>query len=265
MAPAYRELAASGALALRVEAAWSLSGAVLPGGRTWPNRVVPDGCIDILFDLRLGTASVIGPMTRAICYPVDGPIDLLGIRFRPGGAAPLLDPEAAELRDLAADVRDAVPRRQEVLELADRLPGLAPRARREAALAAVALWLDAAPPGDAAVLEAARVARVTRGRAKVGDLAGAAELTRRTLERRFRTSVGLTPKFALRVERFREARRLLDRAPTATLSRVAFRAGYADQPHMTREIRALAGVPPARWATERARVAFVQDGGAART
>lgn len=241
---------------------WSLSAAAPAGGRTWPNRVVPDGCIDILFDLRRGAASVIGPMTRAICYRVTGPLDLVGIRFRPGGAAPLLDPEAAELRDLAPGVRETVPRWRRVLELAERLPALAPDARRRVALEAVARWLDGARPGDAAVIEAARVARVSRGRATVGDLAGATDLTRRTLERRFRTAVGLTPKFALRVERFREAGRLLDLGTAASLSGVAFRAGYADQPHMTREITELAGVTPARWAAER--VAFVQDGSAAR-
>lgn len=238
---------------------WSLSGSP-PSGAAWPNRVVPDACIDILFDLGRDRTSVIGPMTRAVCHPVDGPIDVVGIRFRPGGAAPLLAPEATELRDLSPDVRDAMPRWRSVLELAARLADLAPDARRETALDRAATWLARADAEDPAVLAAARLARATRGRAGVGDLARTIGLTPRTLERRFRRAVGIPPKFTLRVERFREAGRLLDREPDAPLSRVAYRAGYADQPHMTREITELAGISPARWAAERRRVAFVQDG-----
>ena len=39
---------------------------------------------------------------------------------------------------------------------------------------------------------------------------------------------------------------------------LAYAAGYADQSHLIREFRALAGVTPARYAAERARVGFVQ-------
>lgn len=236
---------------------WSLSTG-RPTSPSWTNLVLPDGCIDILFDLRRGTASLIGPMTRPIRHDPRETVDLVGIRFRPGGAAPLLDPEAAELRDLAADVREVVPRWRSVLELAERLSGMARGARRRTALDAAARWLEAEEE-DTAVLEAARLARASRGRASVGDLAAAAGLGRRTLERRFRTAVGLVPKFALRVERFREVGRLLERHPRAALADLAFRAGYADQPHMTREVTELAGIPPARWAAELRRVAFVQD------
>jgi len=246
-----------------VEAIWRLAGST-PAGEESPRRVVPDGCIDILFDLERGTSSVIGPMTRAVCVRLAGRVDILGIRFRPGGAAPLLDPAADELRDRAPAIRDVLPGWRPVAELGERLRTVAPDERPRVAASAVARWLVAAPDGDAAVLEAARLARATRGRATVGQLALSIGLTRRTLERRFAAAVGLAPKFVLRVERFREAQRIVDRNPSTPWSTVAFRAGYADQPHLSREVRRLVGVAPTRWAAERAGVAFVQDGSAER-
>ena len=47
-----------------------------------------------------------------------------------------------------------------------------------------------------------------------------------------------------------------------TWSGIAALAGYADQSHLIREFKALAGLTPARWAAERRGVGFVQsDGG----
>jgi AraC-like DNA-binding protein len=39
---------------------------------------------------------------------------------------------------------------------------------------------------------------------------------------------------------------------------LAFAAGYADQSHLIREFKALAGLTPARFVAERRRVGFVQ-------
>ena len=64
----------------------------------------------------------------------------------------------------------------------------------------------------------------------------------------FRSHVGVTPKTAARVMRFDRASKLLRRAETGTLARVAADCGYHDQAHMTREFRALAGTTPAAYA-----------------
>ena len=72
-------------------------------------------------------------------------------------------------------------------------------------------------------------------------LAGAVDLRERQLRRRFAAAVGYGPKTFARVIRFRArwgwcaaARRWPRRRCT----------GYADQAHMTREMRSLAAVPP---------------------
>ena len=70
--------------------------------------------------------------------------------------------------------------------------------------------------------------------------------TTRTLHRRCLTAFGYGPSVLRRVLRFRRAVALL-RAGVAPAD-VAARAGYADQPHLSRDVRAFAGVSPARLA-----------------
>ena len=73
--------------------------------------------------------------------------------------------------------------------------------------------------------------------------------------RRFERAVGYGPKTLGRVLRFR---RFLSLAEDhgVPLARAAAEAGYADQPHLTRECSDLAGLPPA----ELLAVRNVQDG-----
>ena len=98
----YREQPPSAALGSHVEAYWSIDGAT--GAPA--HRVLPDGCIDLLFDGAAG-ARVIGPMTRAIVAPPVGPrATLFGVRFHPGQAAPFLGVAARDLRDRTIAIQD---------------------------------------------------------------------------------------------------------------------------------------------------------------
>jgi AraC-like DNA-binding protein len=67
----------------------------------------------------------------------------------------------------------------------------------------------------------------------------------RHLTDRFRAEVGLRPKEAARVARFDRTRRQL--RPGSRLAEVAAGHGFADQSHLVREFRALAGCSPSRW------------------
>jgi transcriptional regulator GlxA family with amidase domain len=65
---------------------------------------------------------------------------------------------------------------------------------------------------------------------------------RRNLELRFQRQVGLSPGTVARIARVQRAVGMLSRH--AGLPRTAAECGYADQPHFTREIRAMAGLTP---------------------
>ena len=94
----------------------------------------------------------------------------------------------------------------------------------------------------------------------IADVARALGVGERRLERAFDEAVGLPPKQLARVLRFRAVVRRVDRDPDVRWTDLAFDTGYADQPHLVREFRALAGVTPTQYAAERRRVGFLQDG-----
>lgn len=60
----------------------------------------------------------------------------------------------------------------------------------------------------------------------------------------FHGAVGLTPKRYCRLQRFRRALDLLTRRPADPRTQIALEAGYADQPHFTRDFREFTGMTP---------------------
>jgi AraC-like DNA-binding protein len=62
-------------------------------------------------------------------------------------------------------------------------------------------------------------------------------LSERTVQHIFKTQYGLSPKQFLALNRFRHSLRLMEANPEASLSDIAYAAGFYDQPHFIREFR----------------------------
>jgi AraC-like DNA-binding protein len=103
--------------------------------------------------------------------------------------------------------------------------------------------LACGPAPDPAVAWAFERLRGTRGAVRVEALAGELGCSRRYLRDGFVRQVGLPPKTVARLMRFQHVRERLAQA-SARWSEVAYSAGYADQSHLNREFRELAGITP---------------------
>lgn len=227
----YRELpVATPALTGVVEVAWLRE---VPPDRPEPLRVVPDGCTDLMWVD--GELLVAGPDTGAqLTVPTAGS-SYAAVRFAPGAGPAVLGVPGPELRDGRVPLAALWPAGQ-VRQLADRL---AEAPDRVAVLQAAVLdrLRHAGPPDPVAMAVAARSSEG----AGVAATAEALGLSERQLHRRCLAAFGYGPKTLARILRFRRAMALA-RSGTG-LAEVAFRAGYADQPHLAREVRALSGVP----------------------
>lgn len=252
----YAEHAPGVGLADAVRCYWTIRGQPDAADAGMANRVLPDNCIDVIFDLARGHGFVVGPMLEAEVIPVSGYADTMGVRFCPGAATEFLDIKASDLAVTthlsAADVwRDAD-------TLADRLRAVTQDRR--------AGILDAYLRGRRrekkdAVLARAVAASIGRARGilTVQGLTATFAVNERRLQRAFDAAVGIGPKQVMRVARFRSAAAMLSASPQESLARIAAACGYADQAHFTREFTEFAGLTPTAWRVERRLVGFVQD------
>ncbi|CAL9290275.1 helix-turn-helix domain-containing protein [Streptomyces sp. SudanB182_2057] len=217
------------------ERASRLAGAVVwtkPPTGTAARPVLPDGCMDLLWSE--GRLLVAGPDTRP--YAPEGPDrPWAGIRFFPGTAPALLGVPAHELRDLRVEVADLWPAAR-VRRLCDRVAAAPDPAR---ALEGIALERAAEAEAPDPLLRRL-VECLDEGR-PVSAAAAELGIGERRLHRRCLTAFGYGPKTLARILRLRRALALA-RAGTP-YAETAVRAGYADQPHLAREVRRLAGMP----------------------
>ncbi len=86
---------------------------------------------------------------------------------------------------------------------------------------------------------------VTRRDATVAELAAEACLGKKQFERTFRAYVGMNPKEYARIVRFHKSLAMMERG-CRDFAGIAFQAGYADQAHFIREVRAFSGLTPRR-------------------
>lgn len=173
------------------------------------------------------------------------PGTVVGVAFKPGGAAAILDLPAAELTD-----------RHVTLE---ELWGLHGRALQEH------LCDTHTPSAALEILEHALRERLTGRESmrpllihpavahalaspelRIADLRNASGYSARHFIALFNAAVGLPPKYYSRLQRFGTVVRRLAASPT-DLAAVAAETGYADQAHMTREFRDLAGITPTHY------------------
>ncbi|MBB1252030.1 helix-turn-helix transcriptional regulator [Streptomyces sp. OF3] len=218
----------------------------LPGAQIWTRpagggpeedtRVLPDGCMDLIWHEAADGLLVAGPDTRAHTSRSTPDAGWAGLRLPPGVAPALLGVPAHELRDRRVPLAEVLP-----LTRARRLTARVDRATdRGAALERIALELAGEPPDP---LCQAVAAGLRRGR-PVAELADEVALSPRQLHRRALAAFGYGPKTLARVLRLRAALPLITSG--RPLAEVAAATGYADQAHLTREVRALTGLPPGR-------------------
>jgi AraC-like DNA-binding protein len=180
----------------------------------------------------------------------------LQVDLSPLGVFALLGRPMPELTNAAPQLTELeVP---ELAALPSRLAGVPDWPRRFALLDDVLLRrLDtSAVRPDPEVDRAWRRLVRTDGRVGVQQLADETGWSRRHLLTRFRGQVGMAPKATARVLRFQRASRLLvpvagfdgtSHPPHPSIADVAATCGYADQAHLVREFRALAGCTPSEY------------------
>lgn len=245
---AYREYPPHPALAAHVACLWTMQVAGSPGTPR-VHRVLPDNCVDILWQDSGMPAFAVGMMSVSVQVPASRPMRTVAVRFKPGAAGLFLGVPLHGLTDIRADLADLWGR-PEAGRLEDALWDDARDEGARLALIQRALLRrlrendDHQPAGLG--LRAVAALEASHGALRVEALADALHVSRQHLALQFRQQVGLSPKLFARICRFRRALALL-REPAGhggDLAMLAAECGYFDQSHLIRDFRDFADGTP---------------------
>ncbi len=236
-----------------VECYWTLDVADASPPHPAEVRALPDARVDLVFDLSPDATTgaprawLAGPRQSADCYRHTRPTHLLGATLLPTALGPLFGLSPARLsadwhalESLLGDLGR---------ELTAAVAALAGRDSRLAFLDAFLAARLADAHVDVRVRRAIVAVEGAGGDIDVGSLSARVAASPRQLTRLFRDCMGMGPKRFGRIVRAQAALRRLVQGETP-LADLAADLGYADQAHLTRELRQLFGVAPARLARQ---------------
>jgi AraC-like DNA-binding protein len=203
------------------------------------HQIPPDGTTNLglaRFPDGNSVAFHVGPTLAAFTVPVPQGAVSWGLRLRPEAAAAALGkpPRVGHWEQMEADGRYGPLWR----ELASWAPGgAAPDFRCAATLFGEAR-------GDPCIAEAVDRLVAGGGMVPVAEIAALSHLSERQFRRRFIAATGISPKQYADVQRVRRA--LILSLEDRDWAGVASEAGFADQPHLARDIKERFGAGPTR-------------------
>ena len=97
----------------------------------------------------------------------------------------------------------------------------------------------------------------------IEELAGRLTIGRRTLERVFQTTIGISPKQYAGILRTQHFLKALSRGDVSTITGLAYEFGYFDQSHLIRDFKRRTGITPGKYVAARGGLAlnFIRVGG----
>ena len=235
-----------------VECFWTLESDV---PATNPERILPDGCVELILNFGAEFSQhcegqqklqprnfLVGQMTGPILISPTGAVQLMGIRFHPGGTLPFLRLPLQEITDQIVDLgglsskleRDLLHAASASSSLMDKVTAVEEFLTSE---------LLSGKHDSRLMMLAARIVD-SGGLVSVDQLANDAGISSRQLERRFLREVGLGPKLLGRIIRFQQVFRAVEQCDAAWAT-VAIECGYYDQAHLIRDFHQFARQTPA--------------------
>ncbi|HEY7415628.1 MAG TPA: AraC family transcriptional regulator [Ktedonobacteraceae bacterium] len=227
-------------------------------------RRLPSGSVELIINLREDVVSVYdrqdtnklhsfcagvisGPYSTFFVIDTSCLSSLIGVAFKPGGAAPFLPFPAAELqnRHVSLETLWGAP----TLELRDRLLAVdTPQAR----FSILEQWLLTRakrpllwrPTLTFALAELHPIQTISEVVEQTG-------LSSRRFIQLFHEAVGLTPKQFARVKRFQEVLRLVEKGKQIVWAELALSCGYYDQAHLIHEFQEFCGLTPRTYLAQR--------------
>jgi len=242
----YCEFQPSKALKPYVACYWTID--VEAFGRGVMHRILPDGCIDLIFDLKERStpkgAFVTGLMPAFEAFELIGDFSMFGIRFFAEAARRLIVYPVAELSGhrvfldelwgkAAGPIVEEVQTASSAAEIIDRVEVMLMK------------QLQRYNSSSDRLLESGmRYIYASQGRLSIRSLAEKLGYSERNVRRIFRDELGAGPKQLIDIVRFQFLLQELQQRTSFRFADVAVKYGYYDQSHLIRGFKQYYGLSP---------------------
>ncbi|TMI68981.1 MAG: helix-turn-helix transcriptional regulator [Bacteroidetes bacterium] len=220
-------------------------------------RIIPDGCMEMIFhygdlykqhfengeSIIQPRSFIFGQLTRYIEIEPTGISGIVAARFLPEGLIPFLNVPVSTLGNKSVDLVDIFGKKgkkleQEIMQAENNIQ------RVKLLESFLLLWLTDPKTIDNITRACVETIFKSNGQLNVKKVAGKIKINRRSIERRFVSTIGLSPKQLSRLVRLQATLKMLEQKKFRNLTSLAYENGYYDQAHFIREFKEFTGVSP---------------------
>lgn len=237
-----------------VKCYWTLESPA--GEHPQKQRIVPDGCMEMIFHygglyrqfVNGGTilqprCFVIGQLTEPLEIMPTGSTGIFSARFHPEGFMPFATMPIRQMENTAVPLEQLYG--AEGALLGGKMQGAASAAERIVILEQFLLGrLMRADTIDNIAKTTAEIILGMNGQVSVAGLSAQIKISRRQLERKFSTVIGLSPKQLAKIIRLQAALKLLLSGRFTSLTELAHEGDYYDQAHFIKDFKEFTGHTP---------------------
>jgi len=214
------------------------------------HRVIPDGCVDIIFNLNGHSyeevALLAGTMTKPIFAELESRVNYLAVRFLPGGFLHFFDSPAYHFADRIVPLEMITGTREH--ELVERLIRKNNISNKIELLESyLTSLLMRSNKGDPVVRIVVYEILQNKGDVRVSQLLKSTNSSQRQLCRKFSNWVGVSPKSLCTIIRFQSTLQMLRSRSECSLVSIALDGGYYDQSHFIHEFNSYCGLNPSEF------------------
>jgi AraC-like DNA-binding protein len=239
----YSQINPDKSLASYIDAYWTATGDSI---NTVTEKILPDGCIDIIFNLgsdcitdngafnmQSEKVCLVGTMTRFKETIMHSESKLIGVRFKPAGFSAFH--KFSSLHEITDKTIE-----YEKISLFDLK-----KISSNHVTYFNQFFLDKLKKPNYFLLQVIETIQIHKGQIKVEVLASKHFTTVRQLERSFKQHIGISPKQLINLIRYQNAMTAFQkRKPKESLLSIAFDYGYYDDAHLTNEFKRYNGASP---------------------
>lgn len=224
------------------------------------NKLIPSGCIEVLFhfgsqpfDKLDGNLSkqprglIIGQKSKFTEYFPVGKAGIVSAMLLPEKATSVIGIPLNHLSNQHIDVVDIFGKAgAEVIEKINTIDSLKEK------MGIVEKFLsdrvaEFYTNTDKQITESVRQINLYGGNIKIESLAKNVNLSKRQLERKFSTKIGLSPKDFSRIIRFQKTLFVKQKNESLSLTKLAYGCGYSDQAHLIHDFKSISGLTPTEY------------------